>query len=492
MATVNDAAYNDAAHLLRRAGFGAAPQEVQSAAERGLAATTDQLINYEQTPDLIDDDTIVERLLDTVPDRQGGRNGEAPIQVAKMWWTYRMLASARPLQEKMTVFWSNHFTSSDQDGDLMIAQNQLYRRHALGNFRELTLEVSRNPEMLRYLNGNQNYKAHPNENYARELMELFTCGRVGPDGQPNYTEDDVKASARAFSGWNMRAGTDFQFNPGQHDDDPKTFMGHTGDLNGNDIVEILVSLPATGYYITRKLFRFFAYSDPEPAVMDSLVKTYFDSGYSIKAVVSQILTSNAFYSPKARFALVKSPVDYVIGTIKMGGLTDFVLPTMDEIAEDPDAMTAPAVKPGRPENALGRLAGLAYSFRQMGMDILAPPTVKGWDGGAMWINTDTIQARGKFAESVSNLPGLPRTVVAGLGGAPVTQDADFPGGFNTPPPAIDPARLVDAMLWRMGPLPVNPSVRQTLIDYAQSVPDPAARIRGVFCLVLGVNEYQMM
>ena len=493
MPSVNDAAYSDAAHLLRRAGFGAPPEEIQAATDRGLAATTDLLVNFEQVPDTIDDDAIVARLLDTMPERARGGRIEVPTQAIKMWWTYRMLASPRPLQEKMTLFWHNHFTSSDTDGALLIRQNQLYRTHALGNFRTLALAVSRDPAMLKYLNGNQNFKAHPNENYARELMELFTCGRVGPDGTPNYTEDDVKAGARSFSGWNMRNGNEFQFAPGNHDDDPKTFMGKTGDFNGDDIVGTLVALPATGYYICRKLFRFFAYSDPEPAVMNALVKTYFDSGYDIKSVVSVILHSTAFYSPKARFALVKSPVEYVVGTIKMTGMTGAVLPTLDEITDDIDAaQIETTARRRRPGNAMGRLAALAYAFRTMGQDILAPPNVKGWDGGPKWINTDTIQARGKFAASLADLP-IAAPILAGImpGGA-LMRPADFTGGQVTQPVApADPVRLVNSILWRMGPLPVGADVKQALLDYANSVTDPQARVRGVFSLVLGTSEYQM-
>jgi len=493
MATVTDAAYNDAAHLLRRAGFGAPPDEIQAAAERGLSATTDSLINYEQVPDTIDDDAIVARLLDTMPERSRGGQIEVPNQAGKMWWTYRLIASPRPLQEKMTLFWHNHFTSSDTDGALMIRQNQLYRHHALGNFRTLALAVTRDPEMLRYLNGSQNYKAHPNENYARELMELFTCGRVGPDGSPNYTEDDVKAGARAFSGWNMRNGTDFAYSPYQHDDDPKTFMGRTGNFNGDDLVNMLVELPATGYYICRKLYRFLAYSDPEPAVMTSLVKTYFDSGYDIKAIVSLILRSSAFYSAKARFALVKSPVDYAIGTIKMAGLTNAVLPTMDEISQDIDADPQPMTPRERLRgNTMGRLAGIAYSLRSMGQDLLDPPNVKGWDGGAMWINTDSIQARGKFASSLSDLPIIPQALATGFGGAPRFQNAAFQTpGVGQAALDADPVRLVNGLLYRMGPLPVSTDAKQALLDYASSVTDPGQRVRGVFSLVLGTPEYQM-
>ena len=265
----------DTAHLLRRAGFGADADTIRAAAQAGLATTTDALLNPEKTPDTIDDSGILAKLSGLLPET---KNGGAPTQAVRMWWVHRMIATPHPLVEKMTLFWHGHFTSKDggMAGDLLYNQNQTFRRNALGNFRTLTLAVSRDPEMLRYLNGNQNYKAHPNENYGRELMELFTCG-IG-----NYTEDDVKAAARSFSGWNLRGG-EFHFNPNQHDNDPKTFMGKTGNWNGDDIVNILVAHPATARRLCTQLFTYFAYPDPEPAVVDALVKTYYSSGYDVRA-----------------------------------------------------------------------------------------------------------------------------------------------------------------------------------------------------------------
>lgn len=498
--------YLDTAHLLRRAGFGSPPDEIRQYAQRGLSSTTGLLLNYEQAPDTIDDDAVIDKLTQVLPSGlQGIAQYQLPVQVVKIWWTYRMLATQRPLQEKMVLFWHNHFTSAGQglDGEFMLRQNQLYRRHALGNFRTLTLEVSRDPEMLRYLNGNQNFKAHAEENYARELMELFTCGRVDPNGKPNYTEDDVKASARAFTGWNMR-GKDFYFNPYQHDDGIKTFMGHTGNLNGDDIVDILVALPATGYYLCRKLFRYFAYDNPEPAVLDALVKTYFASGYDIRAIVGQILRSNAFYSDKARYAIIKQPAQYVVGTVRMAGLVQDLTPPPDAITTDNDTET-PLVLPNktvraeakrglrvalrRQQGALGRLAFLVNAMTTMGQNILDPPTVKGWDGGTVWINTDTLQARERFALALSAQPDLPVEQLASNtpAGGPMAQTAQFDGSLGD----MDSAKLVDSLFWQFGPLPVSQSVRQALIDFANSQNYPEAKVRGVLSLVLGTPEYQV-
>jgi uncharacterized protein (DUF1800 family) len=483
----NSTAYANAAHLLRRAGFGSSSDDVEAAVKNGLAATTDSLINYTDTPDNIDDEAILAKLQAALPEQVTARAGDRlPTQLIKIWWAYRMVGTSRPLQEKMTLFWHNHFTSKDQGftGDVMYRQNQLYREHALGNFRTLTLAVAKDPEMLRYLNGNQNYKAHPNENFARELMELFTCGRVNPSGQPNYTEDDVKAGARAFSGWNSRGG-EFYYNGYQHDDTVKTFMGQTGNFNGDDIIDILVALPSTADYICRKLFHNFGYENPEPEVMNALISTYYGSGYDIKAVVSLILKSNAFYSPQARYALIKSPVQFVVGSVKMARISSDFTPAPDELTAENDVGT-PLTGEGyglrRRAGAMGLLAYLVTSFRSMGQDILEPPSVKGWDGGTYWINTDSLQARAKFAANLSRIPDLPVsdwTTPSGL------QNADFSGG------SFEATAIMNQLLWQFGPLNPTAQDRQLMSSYAQTLPSADLAARALVSLILSLPDYQV-
>lgn len=452
-----DQTYQDAAHLLRRAGFGGATEEIRRAATRGLAQTTDDLLHPERTPDPINDAVIIERLSALIPDdRKTAKNGREylPTQVVKMWWTHRMIASPHPLVEKMTLFWHGHFTSKlpNREGDDMLRQNQLFRRHALGNFRTLTLAVSRDPAMLRYLNGNQNFKAQPNENYGRELMELFTCGRG------NYTEDDVKAAARAFSGWNLR-GPRFVFNAFQHDNGPKTFMGRTGNWNGDDIVDMLVAHPATAKRLCSQLFSYFAYTDPEPAVVNSLVQTYYGSGYDMRAVVGAILRSRAFYAPKARYALIKTPAQYVIGAVRMLGLGQQLavppaqITRANDMAADPGAAQPDATAGQRRQGQkLGSLAFLPTAMRQMGQDLLAPPSVKGWDGNEAWINSTTLLARISFANVISQAR------------------QSFDGRFIRATAFVrqnnmDAGRYVDFLAETLGPLPLTPQTRQALINY---------------------------
>ncbi len=465
-----DQTYQDAAHLLRRAGFGASPDEIALASRQGLASVTDALLHPERTPDPINDADLVQRLASLVPeDRRTNKQGTVflPLQTVKMWWTQRMIASPHPLAEKMTLFWHGHFTSKDggQAGDFMMRQNQLFRANALGNFRTLTQAVSRDPEMLRYLNGSQNYKAHPNENYGRELMELYTCG-IG-----NYTEDDVKAAARAFSGWNLRGG-EFVFNANNHDNDPKTFLGKTGNWNGDDIVDILVAHPATASRLCRQLFGFFAYPNPEPHVLDALVKTYYSSGYDIRAIVGTILRSQAFYSDKARYAIIKSPAQYVVGTVKMMGLDKaFTLQPGDitpanDMASNPGASPANATDEQKQRGRrLGVLASLPLAMRSMGQDLLEPPSVKGWDGNEAWINTSTLLARINFA----NLMSQSRLAFNGE----FARVTAFVREKN-----YSPAQYVDFLAETLGPLPLSAQTRQTIVDYINQ-PD-AAPSRGTF------------
>ncbi len=454
---MTDQTYQDMAHLLRRAGFGASPAEIAAAGKRGTAAVTDDLLHPERTPDTINDADMVQRLASLVPeDRRTNKRGDVylPLQTVKMWWVQRMIASPHPLVEKMTLFWHGHFTSKDggQAGDIVMRQNQLFRANALGNFRTLTLAVSRDPEMLRYLNGNQNYKAHPNENYGRELMELYTCG-IG-----NYTEDDVKAAARAFSGWNLRGG-EFVFNANNHDNDPKTFLGKTGNWNGDDIVDILVAHPATATRLCRQLFAFFAYPNPEPAVVNALVQTYYSSGYDIRAVMGAILRSQAFYSPRARYAIIKSPAQYVVGTVKMMGLeTAFTLQPGDITPANDMAANAGASPPGatagqrRRGQRLGVLASLPGAMRSMGQDLLEPPSVKGWDGNEAWINTSTLLARINFANLMSQSRLAFNGSFASIAG--FVQEKGY-----------SPAQYVDFLAETLGPLPLSAQTRQTIVDY---------------------------
>ncbi len=350
--------YERSAHLLRRAGFGGDYSQIEELVKLGPDKAVDRLLNF--------DPEALTRFGQQVSDLQADLGERDDI---KAWWVYRIYYSPAPLQEKMTLFWHNHFATSMRKvraPELMIQQNELFRKYALGNFQRLVLEVSKDPAMIQWLDNSNNLKDKPNENYARELMELFTIG-IG-----HYTEQDIKEAARAFTGWQMDF-TGFYFNPEQHDFGPKTFMGQTGPFNGGDVIRIIMQQPATSEFIARKLFQFFAYDNSDDATVKELASTLVASRYDIRPVVEKILRSRAFFSEKSMQAQIKSPAEFVVGSGKALDL-------------DLDARSA-------------RL--LARAAAQMGQNLFEPPSVKGWDGGRAWINTATLLNRQNFVQQLT-------------------------------------------------------------------------------------------
>lgn len=344
------------AHLLRRAGFGASKAELDRFEAMGFEATVDHLLDYEAVPDPIEEHLVSLGLDLAKPDH------------LKRWWLVRMAHTTRPLQEKMVFFWHSILTSSLQkvgSPKLMLQQNEFFRGHALDNFQDILLGISKDPAMLFWLDGRSNRKQHPNENYARELMELFTMG------EGHYTEQDVRAAARAFTGWTADKEGNVSFRRQLYDPGQKTFLSHTGNFKGDDIVRILVEQRATAEYISKRLFSFFAYRDPAPEIVQSLADTYLSSGFSIRALVREILLSEAFSSARAYRSAVKSPVDLVVSSFRLLG-----------IATDGQGLTGP--------------------LRLMGQDIFAPPNVAGWPGGAAWLNSSTWIQRVNFGNLLAN------------------------------------------------------------------------------------------
>jgi uncharacterized protein (DUF1800 family) len=379
-----------AAHLLRRAGFGGSPGDITRLAAVSMNAAVDGFVRFPEVAGLGDrpvdmpdpqDYLSVEREI-ALATKNGDADNAKQLRmdlaksvqrsnlVMQQWWLQRMLASPAPLQEKMTLFWHGHFTSElgvkGTSPDEALAQNNLFRQYALGNIHDLTQAVSTDPAMLRYLDNARNDRAHPNENYARELMELFTLG-IG-----NYTEQDIRESARAFTGWTVRANA-FYDNPRQHDDGSKTFLGRTGDFDGRDIVDIIFAQPAAPRWFASKLLNFFVYNQPEPALVDGVATLLRRHSFDLQPVMSTLLRSNVFYSPRAYRALVKSPVEFVVGTYRLFGV-----PSVDDSA----------------------LAAL----RRMGQILFHPPSVKGWDDGIAWLNSGTLITRENFASALMVSP----------------------------------------------------------------------------------------
>jgi uncharacterized protein (DUF1800 family) len=363
------------AHLHRRAGFAASWPVLLRDREAGPSASIDRLLQGEpRTPDdrpVAAFQTLTEEMARRLAD-------SASLTRLQALWLYRMIFTPHPLQERMTMFWHNHFATSMakvQDAGLLWRQNQLFRRHALGDFATLLAEVGRDPAMLIWLDSTENRKTQPNENYAREVMELFALGRG------KYTEKDVQEAARAFTGWFVRDKR-FVEVASQHDGGTKTVLGRSGALDGDDIPGILLDQPACAEFLCGKLARAFVTEvDPiSPALLAPLARSFRESRYNIAAPLSRILRSNLFHDAGARRRRVKSPVELAVGTIRA---LEIFRPTVQADA-------------------------LAESCVAMGQSLFAPPSVAGWEGGPSWINSTAMLARNNLALALlgRDNPGL--------------------------------------------------------------------------------------
>jgi uncharacterized protein (DUF1800 family) len=376
-----------AAHLLRRAGFGASQAEVDRYAAMTVNAAVESLVRFPGTGALPAPDGIFNpleilsqytprdfRALPKLQKQEINQNIHQRDVVSsyslQVWWLNRMLATPAPLQERMALYFHGHFTSTvvqkGVSSTLIYNQNQMFRTYALGNLRSLTRAVSQDPAMQIYLDNALNVESHPNENFARELMELFTLG-VG-----HYTEKDVQESARAWTGWQFDRFTQtVQFNPSLHDNGAKTFLGKTGNFNGDDIVDIIFEQPQCARFFATSLLSAFVYNDPEPQLVDAVAALLRKNDYELQPVISTILRSQVFYSPRAYRALVKSPVEFVVGTYKSLGLPQFDVTILQPL-------------------------------RQMGQVLFYPPNVAGWSGGANWLTSDMMIARQNFLTASTN------------------------------------------------------------------------------------------
>jgi uncharacterized protein (DUF1800 family) len=365
----------EARHLLGRTGFGASAQQIGEFARLNRAQAVDRLLAQAGTgvripvPAALENFTRPEqRPRDMSEEARRAFQREQIRQGIAMraWWFEEMLTTPSPLTEKMTLFWHNHFVSSHQKvkfGQLMLDQNLLLRRHALGNFGTLLHAVARDPAMVLYLDSAQNRRDAPNENFARELMELFTLG----EGQ--YSERDIKEAARAFTGWSIdRQSGEYRFYRFRHDDGMKTVLGRSGLFDGDEVLDILLARPATAEFLTRKLWREFVSPEPDAAEVRRLAGVLRDARYDIRPWLRAMLASPAFWDTRNRGVLVKSPVEFVVGmvqTLQVQGMDSRVL---------------------------------ALASRQLGQDVFAPPNVKGWPGGFAWLTSSTLLARKQVAE----------------------------------------------------------------------------------------------
>ncbi len=454
------------AHLMRRAGFGATRDELEQYVARG----------YE---------TVVEELLNPAPEQPAGKTAllvrfqpscllAGGVTIPGQYnWMYHMITTQRPLEEKMALFWHHVFATANSklDGaDQLVEQIVLFRKHGMGNYRDILLEVSKDPTMIFFLDTNENHRYAVNENWGRELLELFSMG------VSNYTEVDVREASRAFTGWNIeprlprqpywRFPWRFEYRPEDHDEGEKTFLGRTGNFNGEDIIDIILEEPATARFMCRHLYNFFVADDVqvpawtiEPArdedALEIMMDSFVSSGFEMKAVLRTIFNSDFFKN--ARYAKIKSPAEVVAGTLRLTESNMFPGPDLPDI---------------------GAQAGY------MGQDILNPPSVEGWYTGKEWINSGSLLARINFvADHVANtsLPGV-QNIVSHMKAQGVTTAEE----------------LVDASLEHMGFLELGDDTRQQLLDHAKSDGDlnwsdetaAATRIGEMLALTGATTEYQ--
>ncbi len=432
------------AHLMRRAGFGATRAELERYARQGFEATVEALLQGEAGGGI--DDDIMSRYH---PDHSGGL-GMAGFEAK---WLYQMVNTTDPLEEKVALFWHNVFATGYAklaQGRVLMDQIDMFRRLGKGDLRDLLIALSRDPSMILWLDNYENHKGAINENYGRELLELFSMG-VG-----NYSEDDIKECARAFTGWTvanaeymtMRARNDslwpygrldlfYEYRPDDHDDGEKTFLGETGRLDGEDIVEIICRQEATARFISRNMYSFFVADEPpvtqwpyveprDPAAIDTLSQSYFDSGHNIGAMLKTLFLSDFFRSEDAMYQKVKGPAELVVGVLRLTG---------ERLVRNP------------------KLQVDAEQLGIMGQNLVNPPSVEGWHEGIEWIDSGSLVERVNYASEQfadARKPGIQamvdRLVVDGGSAAP--------------------ADLVQGALDQMGGFDVSDGTRSALAEFA--------------------------
>jgi uncharacterized protein (DUF1800 family) len=451
------------AHLMRRAGFGAPRDELEALAARGYEATLDDLLNPERFPEVEDD--LLTRYY----------TGEG-VDVSASQWIYRMVNSQRPLEEKTALFWHHVFATAIpmEHPPSSYGQIETFRRVGLSDMGTILTALSRDPAMIFWLDNNENHNGEPNENYGRELLELFSMG-VG-----NYTEDDIKMAARAFTGWTFKQPLPlyphghypaaFTYVEDDHDDSVKTFLGETGRFNGDDIVRIIVKQRATATFVSRHLYNFFVADEAQvpawsvtaprdPDAIESLVQTYMESGGEIRSVLRVLFSSDFF--KEARFQRVKCPTELVTGVLKLVGTY-----------RSPEA----------------GISAYWQSASVMGQELLNPPTVEGWHTGREWIDGGTLNERVNFAVNEvadAGKPGI-RALVDRL---------------KAEGPSISEDRFVDRCLDLLGPVEAGDETRRALLRYAESggalelgdeadQQESTARIVRMAQLIVASREYQ--
>ena len=464
------------AHLMRRAGFGATREELEIRATKGYEATVEELLAFSGGRSMGDD--LIKRFHHELSGLMGGKS-------AGEHWLYHLITNNAPLEEKVALLWHNIFATGYPKvvhAKVLTDQIRMFRRYGMGNFERLLVELSKDPAMIIWLDNQDNHKDAINENYGRELLELFSLG-VG-----NYTEQDIKEGARAFTGWTIgnreymelrsmrdsdwpygRIAWHFAYVPDDHDDGEKEFLGQRGRFNGEDILEIICRNPATARFICRHMYHFFVADEPpvphwpyvppkDPQAIDLLTDAYFESGYDIRSMLRVLFNSDFFKSEECWYEKVKSPAEFVAGILRLTG--EFDRPRL-QITE--------------------RWNQLTY----MGQELNNPPSVEGWHQGTEWIDTGSLVERINFAseqfgdESKPGVKAIIDNIVASLEGQPKD-------GHN-----LTSDQLVSLCLDQMGAISVSDETRDVLLKFAEqgglSRQDVAQQLR----LTASTREFQL-
>ena len=450
------------AHLMRRAGFGATREELESRVAIGYEATVEELLHPEDGEAVDIYEFLRHHHSQWKPGTAGG--------LGQSSWVWRMINTKTPLQEKMTLFWHQIFAtgvSKVDHYDEIIDMVDMFREKGLGKFRALLLEVARSPAMIFWLDNNENHAHAVNENWGRELLELFTLG-VG-----NYTETDVREASRAFTGWTIepklprfhmgRWDWYFEYRADDHDDGEKTFLGRTGDFDGEDIIDIILEEPATAQFIARHLYSFFVSDEvqvpawsvtppADPEAVDTLAKVMIESDYDMRLTMNVLLNSDFFKA--AQFTKIKNPTEVVVGTLRLVGDAELPSPNSFEWSNQ---------------------------IMYMGQDLLNPPSVEGWHYGPEWVNSGLLMTRTNFVADMLSETGRPgvRTIIDRVGGA-----------------ASSPEQLVDSCLDLLGPFEVSASTKDELVAHASTLTwsdgdksGAEENVAGMLQLIVSTREY---
>ena len=454
------------AHLMRRAGFGATQEELERRVAKGYEATVEELVS----PGEDQPSGNMALLLRYHPGSL--LPGGVPV-MGQANWMYNMVTTERPLEEKMALFWHHVFATGNSkvdNCDQMLEQIDMFRQYGMGSYKDMLIEISRNPAMIFWLDNNENHRDAVNENWGRELLELFSMG------VSNYTEVDVREASRAFTGWTLgnkvprlpygRFSWSFEYREEDHDNTDKTFLGYTGNFGGEDIIDIILKEPATSRFICRHLYNFFVADEPqvpawtiEPArdeeALEAMIDVFEESNYDMKAVLRFVLNSDFFKN--ARFEKIKSPAEVVAGTLRMVGQFQFPEPGIKDIGNQPT---------------------------YMGQALMDPPSVEGWHTGSEWINSGSLLARINFvADRVADttLPGV-KSIVDKMKGDGISSSE----------------QLLDACLDNMGYLVLNDETRDHLSKHAALAGNvdwsdestTSERIGEMLALISATTEYQ--